>query len=169
MSGVAQVGAQVQLNALTRAVLPVVSGSAPTWQPGMFWIDTGHSNAIKTWNGSTWVTDLNLYLALCTADPTGQTTIAGITECADAGYARQACPFVLASATYPSIASNSGLIVFGPFSVNMALPVQWAALVSASSGTSGQLEQTWTLSQQWQVLATQTIDIPVGALTITQQ
>lgn len=169
MSGVAQTGAQVQLNALTRSVIVVVSGSTPTWQPGMLWVDTGHANAIKSWNGAAWVTDLNLYLALCTADPTGQTLISGITECTDAGYARQACPFVNASATYPSVTSNSGLIVFGPFSVNMSLPVQWAALVNTPSGGTGFVFQTWTLSQQWQVLATQTIDIPVGALTITQQ
>jgi hypothetical protein len=168
MTGVAQTGAQVQLNSLTRAVLPVVSSSAPTWVPGMFWIDTGHANAIKAWNGSAWVTDLNLYLALCTADPSGQVNVSGLTECADSGYSRQAGPFAQATAAYPSVAAGSSLIQFGPFSVNMALPVQWLALVNTPSGTGGFVFQTWTLSQQWQVLATQTIDIPVSSLTITQ-
>jgi hypothetical protein len=168
MTGIAQTGAQISLNCLTRSVPPVVSSTAPTWVPGMYWVDTGHSNAIKAWNGSAWVTDLNLYLALCTADPTGQTTAAGISECTDSGYARQAAAFINASAAYPSVSSNSGLIVFGPFNVNMSLSVQWAALVSAVTGTTANVHETWTLSQQWQVLATQTIDIPVGSLTITE-
>lgn len=168
MTGVAQVGAQISLNCLTRSVPPVVSSSAPTWVPGLYWIDTGHSNAVKAWNGNAWVTDLNLYLALCTSDPSGSVTMATVAECTDGGYARIAAPFIQATAAYPSVTSNSSLIVFGPFSVNMSLPVQWAALCSAVTGTFANVHETWTLSQQWQVLATQTIDIPVSELTITE-
>jgi hypothetical protein len=168
MTGIAQTGAQISLNCLTRSVPPVVSSTPPTWVPGLYWIDTGHSNAINAWNGAAWSTNLNLYLALCTADPTGQTTVAGISECTDSGYTRQVAAFVNASATYPSVTNNSALIVFGPFNVNMSLPVQWAALVSAATGTTAAIHETWTLSQTWQVLATQTIDIPVNALTITE-
>jgi hypothetical protein len=53
--------------------------------------------------------------------------------------------------------------------VNMALPVQWIALVTTQSGTNGFLRETWTLSAPEQVLASQTIDIPANALVITQQ
>ena len=168
MTGVAQTGAQLQLNALTGAAVPVVSGSAPTWIPGLYWIDTSSGNAIKTWNGSTWSATTSVYLALLTADPTGLTTIASLTECADAGYVRQAVTFNSATSAVPSVSSNSSLIQFGPFSVNMTLGAQWLALVTSSTGTTGFLLETWTLSTPQQVLSTQSIDIAAGALNITQ-
>lgn len=170
MTGVAQVGAQGQLNHLTAASLPVISSSAPTWIPGLLWVNTTtNPPVLYRWNGVAWVaagTGVN-YLALLTADPTGLVNISDLTECQDAGYARQLAPFNPATSTSPVTANNSSLIQFGPFTVNMALPVQWMALVSAQAGNNGQLYQTWTLSQQWQVLATQTIDIPTAGLAIT--
>ena len=170
MTGVAQVGAQAQLNLLTATALPVVSSSAPTWIPGLIWVNTTtNPPVLYRWNGVSWVaagTGVN-YLVLLTADPSGLVNISDLTECQDAGYSRQLAPFSAATATNPVTASNSSLIQFGPFTVNMALPVQWMALVSAQAGTNGFLYQTWTLSQQWQVLATQTIDIPIAGLSIT--
>lgn len=168
MSGVALTGAQVQLNALTGVSIPVVSTSAPSTPiPGQFWINVA-SAPVNQWNGSAWVPATAGYLALLTADPTGQTTIAGLTECADAGYTRQLASFAPATSVVPSTTTNTSLIVFGPFSVNMTLPAQWLALVSSSSGTNGFLLETWALSAQEQVLQTQTVDIPAGALLITQ-
>jgi hypothetical protein len=120
-----------------------------------------------TWNGTGWVAAGNPYLALLVADPTGVSTIAGLTECSDSGYSRTEISFGAASAAYPSIASNSSLISFGPFSVNMSLPAQWLALVSVSSGTTGLLLDTWTFSPPKQVSATQYISIAAGALEIT--
>lgn len=169
MTGIAQTGAQAELNSLTKVAIPVVSGTAPTWVPGLYWIDTGSGNAVKEWNGSTWaVANATYYLALLTADPTGQSTIAGLTEVTTTGYARVAVTFNAATAAYPSVASNASLIAFGPFTANMAIAAQWLALVTVPTGTAGFLLNTWTLSSPQQVSATQTIDIAAGALQITE-
>lgn len=172
MTGIAVEGAQSVLNHLTGAAFPVISSSAPTWIPGMSWVNTTtNPPVLYGWNGVSWspANTGGQYVALLTSDPSGLTTIAQLSECTDAGYTRQQVPFNPATAAIPSVAANTNLVQYGPFTVNMSLPVQWLALVTTSSGTSGFLKQTWTLSQQWQVLATQTIDIPAGALTITEQ
>jgi hypothetical protein len=164
MTGIAQTGAQLELNSLTGNAVPVVAGSAPTWIPGLYWINSSGGYSVNQWNGSSWVAAGSNYLALLTADPTGQTTIAGLTECGDSGYARIAVVWNNATAAYPSITANTSLLAFGPFTVNMSLGAQWLALVTVLSGTVGFLLNTWTLSTPQQVSATQTIDIAAGAL-----
>lgn len=168
MTGITQAGAQTQLNALTGFTVPVVAASAPTGVIGLYWINTSSGNSVNEWNGTSWVAAGNPYLALLTADPTGVSTIAGLTECTDSGYSRVQVSFSAATAAYPSVASNTALITIGPFTVNMSLPSQWFALVSASSGTTGLLLNTWTFSPPQQVKATQTINIAAGALQIIQ-
>lgn len=170
MTGIALSGAQVELNALTGYSLPVVASSAPTGFVGGTWIDTSSDNSVNTWNpvSSEWVAAVLPYLALLTADPTGNSEISELSECGDSGYARIQVAFGASTTAYPSVSSNSSLLTFGPFSVNMSLPAQWLALVSVSTGTSGMLLQTWTVSPPQQVSATQTINIAAGALTITQ-
>lgn len=172
MTGIAQVGAQSCLNHLTKAAVPVISSTAPTWIPGLQWVNTTtNPPVLYGWNGTTWLPAGvgGDYLALLTADPTGLVNISQLVECLDAGYSRQQCAFNPATATLPSVATNASLVQFGPFTVNMALPVQWVALVSSSSGTTGFLKETWTLSAPQQVLSTQFIDIPAGSLSITEQ
>lgn len=167
MTGIAQSGAMAELNSLTYANAPIVQTATPgAGMPGQLWINVA-SAPVSQWNGAAWVTAVNRYLALLTADPTGQTTIAALAECADSGYSRQQVTFNAATAAVPSVASNASLITFGPFSVNMALPVQWLALVSVASGTTGLLMNTWTISTPQQVSATQSINIAASALQIT--
>lgn len=167
MPGLAQVGAQTELNSLTGVAIPVVSNSAPTWVPGMYWINTGSGNSINTWNGVAWVTAGSNYLALLTADPTGLTTIAALTEVTTTGYSRVAVSFNAATAASPSVTSNSNLIAFGPMTANMTAPASWVALVTVASGTVGLLLNTWSITPPQQVSATQTVDIAAGALQIT--
>lgn len=171
MAGVALSGAEIQLNALTGNVIPVVASSAPgSGNLGQYWINTSSGNAINIWTGSAWVlAPAEYYLTLLTADPTGLTTIAALTEVADSNYTRQACVFGAATSTAPSTVANTSLITFGGagFAANMPLPAQWAALVSVSSGTSGLLLGTWLLNQKEQVLATQTVNIAAGIIQIT--
>jgi hypothetical protein len=168
MTGMAQSGAQTQLNALTGYSLPIVAASAPSGFTGGVWINTSSGNSVNTWNGAAWVAAVLPYLALLTADPTGNTTVAQLAECPDSGYSRIQVTFGAATAAYPSVASNVSLLTFGPFSVNMSLPVQWIGLVSVASGTSGLLLNSWTISTPQQVSATQTINIAAGALQVTQ-
>lgn len=167
MTGIAQAGAQIELNALTGVSIPVVASSAPAGVMGGWWINSSSSYSVNTWSGSAWIAAGNPYLALLVADPTGQSAISGLTECTDSGYSRVQVSFGAATAAYPSVASNSSLITFGPFSVNMSLPAQWLALVSVSTGTTGLLMNSWTISTPQQVLDTQTINIAAGALQMT--
>jgi hypothetical protein len=169
MTGIAQTGAQLGINAITKQSIPVVQNTAPTWVPGLYWVDTSSGNAVKEWNGSAWaVAAATGYLALLSADPSGQSTIAGLTEDTTTGYARIPVTFSAAAASTPAVASNSSLLAFGPYTANQALPCQWLALVTVSTGTLGFLLQTWTLSTPQQVSSTQTIDIAAGALQITE-
>lgn len=112
------------------------------------------------------VSSTSTYIALLTADPSGLSTIAALTEVLTTGYSRQLVTWGSASASEPSIISNSNLLTFGPMTANMLLPAQWAALVTVSSGTSGSLNYTWTLQEQQLVLSTEEIAIVAGALII---
>jgi hypothetical protein len=185
MSGqVAQWGAAGALNHFTRQALPVVSASAPaSWIPGQVWVNTSAGNAIYVYDGTTpynsahWAASGSLYLALLTSDPTtsgsGSTpavSISDLVEDATSGYARQAVTFsqiTQGTATEPPAqASNTGAITFGPYTANQALPVQWAALVTALSGTTGLLVYWWTLDTIEQVSVSQPIIIPAGDLVL---
>jgi hypothetical protein len=126
------------------------------------------SGAQDALNGITGVTaSVTTYLALLTADPTGLTTISALSEVTTSGYSRQTMSWGSPTAAYPSVIANTNLVTF-TMSANMSLPAQWVALVTASSGTSGELKYSWTLAEPEQVLATQSVSIPAGALTITQ-
>lgn len=115
------------------------------------------------------VSGITTYLALLTADPTDAVLISDLSEVTTSGYSRVSMTWGSPSAAYPSVVSNTNLVTFGPMSANMTIPAQWLALVTAASGTSGELKYTWTMKEPQQALATQEILIAAGALTITQQ
>ena len=89
-------------------------------------------------------------------------------EVTTAGYSRQAVTFTNAAASYPAPVSNSNLLTFGPMSANMALSAQWAAMVTAVTGTVGLLSYFWNLDTPEQVLVSQSIQIPIGSLTLAE-
>lgn len=115
------------------------------------------------------VSGVSTYLALLTADPSGLTTIAALSEVTTSGYTRVAMTWGSPTAAIPSVIANTNTVVFGPMSASMTLPAQWLALVTAASGTSGELKYTWTMNSPQQVLSTQSVDFAAGALTISQQ
>ena len=185
MSGqVAQWGAAGALNYFVREALPFVGASAPaSWIPGQVWINTSAGNAVYVYDGTTpynsghWAAAGSLYLALLTADPatsgagsTPAVTISDLVEDATAGYARQAVTFsqiTQGTATEPPAqVSNTGAITFGPYTANQLLPVQWAALVTALTGTTGLLLYTWTLDTVQQVDVSQPIIFPAGDIVL---
>ena len=53
-------------------------------------------------------------------------------------------------------------------SANMAVSAQWAAMVTAVTGTVGLLLYFWTLDTPQQVLVSQSIQIPIGSLTLAE-
>jgi hypothetical protein len=174
---IAQYGAEATLNHLTGQGVPVVQNTAPTWVPGMVWVnDSTNPPILYSWNGTSWVSGLSgLYLALLIADPSTSGSGGGpavllsdLQEDTTAGYARQSVTFTAASAAVPSQAQNTAAITFGPYTANQAAPVQWAALVTAASGTTGILKYTWTLDTVEQVQVSQPIIFPAGALVLDQ-
>jgi hypothetical protein len=164
---VLEVGSELCLNAIAGNTVPVVAGSAPTWVPGLYWIDSGSAYAVKTWNGTSWVAAGSEYLALATSDPTHATDMTGIIEVLTSGYTRQAVTWTAASAAYPSVLSNSATITWGPMTADMLLPADWVVLVTTASGATGFPLYAWQISPQ-QVSTSQNIQIATGALTLSQ-
>jgi hypothetical protein len=168
MTGVAPSGSLIQLNSVTGVAAPIVQTTTPVvGVVGQYWVNASDASTVQIWNGSSWVAVGGPYLALLSADPTGADDITDLSECADAGYSRQAVVWNEAEAGTPVSIQNNALITFGPFTGNMSLPCQWLALVSVASGTIGLLLETFTLSAPQQVLATQSITLAPEALTIT--
>lgn len=174
---ISQYGAMAAANLMSGAVLPVVAAgtSPPTWKPGMLWYNTTTS-AWNQWNGSAWVSSPapgTNYLALLIADPVAGGAVnisdAGFIELSIGGYSRQTCAFGAASAGYPGVCANTAVITFGPITTTMSEPVQWIALVTSASGTSGYFMYSWALSTPVQVDASQQIQIGIGQLVIQDQ
>ena len=178
MSQLAQNGDMGLVNDLAGNNIPFIQSSAPGTPASfnIYWVNTGSGNALNQWNGTSWVTvpaPGTRYLALLTTDPVlgGAVNIsdAGFVEMTTAGYTRQQITFSNASSAYPSVASNSNLITFGPMSTSMLAPVQWVALVTSSGGTTGYFLASWNLAAPIQVNASQTIQVGIGQLVLQGQ
>lgn len=170
-------GAQILANKIAGNVPPAIQTSAPTWKPGLDWINTTSGAVFNSWNGSAWVTGtMNEYIALLTASPftSGPSggnaeAISDLVEVTTAGYSRQLVAWTSASGAYPSPVSNSGVLTYGPMTAGMTLAAQWAALVThAATGTTGLLLYYWQLDTPQQVSVSQSIQIPIGSLTLSE-
>lgn len=84
------------------------------------------------------------YIALLSAAPTDTTTLATMTELSTAGYARQSITWSAPSGD-PSSTNNTAQLTFGPFSADPP-NITHAALVSSSSGTTGDFLVWWALT-----------------------
>lgn len=139
--------------------------------------------AILNWITGTslggWTPPVTGYIMLLIADPTTTAAVptnpqlSELVELTATGYARQIITWT--SATTPtggtSQIQNSNLVTFGPFTgaTGSGTTSTFGALVTAASGTTGEVICTW----QWDnpVLApqNQSITIPIANLTLTQQ
>lgn len=115
------VGAQGLVNHIGGLVPPFIGASAPTWVPGLDWIDTAGSPTLMAWNTVAWVAanTMGLYIALLTGDPSQSgpgggyaTSIANLIEDTTAGYARQAVTFAEPAAYSSGITYTLGQQVF---------------------------------------------------------
>lgn len=106
------------------------------------------------------------YIALLTAAPSDTTTLSTMTELSATGYSRQACAWTAPSGD-PSSTSNTSLITFGPVSTDPA-NVTHLALVSASSGTSGDFIFYWTADTARDGISGDSFTLAAGALTMTE-
>lgn len=108
------------------------------------------------------------YLALLTVAPDDTTTMANMVEVTTPGYARPACSWTGASLASPSVTANAALISFGALTADMTLPAVGLVLVTAQTGTTGQVRMWWTLDQAMQLLNGQTLQISANVLTMSQ-
>ena len=105
------------------------------------------------------------YLALLTAAPTDTTTLATMSEVSTAGYARQAVTWSAPSGD-PSSTSNSGAINFPTFTADPP-NITHCALVSAASGTTGDLVAWWQLTTARDAANGDSVSVASGALVLT--
>lgn len=143
--------------------------------PGEF-SDQGAGVALKAvgglapWSGATTRTT---YLALLTSAPSDtsgviNTTTFSISEYGATGYARQAVTWgtPTLNGVTPEI-SNSAAINFGPFTAGTSAQITHAALVSALSGTTGELVAHWQLDTARTPAVNDSITIAIGAIKLT--
>jgi hypothetical protein len=109
------------------------------------------------------------YLALCTANIDDDTTMSGLPELTDTNYQRKAITWVAATNVNPPVISNSALVTFPGLAADMpsSLAIVAAALVTTSSGTTGDYLAWWTLSNPITLLTGQQLQISAGKLTMT--
>lgn len=105
------------------------------------------------------------YLALLTAAPSDSTTLASMTEVSTAGYARQSVTWAAPTGD-PSSTSNSAVITFGPFTADPP-NITHCALVSASSGTTGDFIMHWALTAAKDPATNESLQFAIGALVMT--
>lgn len=122
----------------------------------------GAGLALDAMTGRATVTARTTYLALLTAAPTDATTLATMTEVTTAGYSRQTVAWSAPSGD-PRATSNSGALTFGPFTADPP-NVTHAALVSAATGTTGDLIYFWTLDVARDGISGDSLTVAVGAL-----
>lgn len=109
--------------------------------------DDGALKALDAVTGRASVTSATTYLALLTAAPADTTTLAGMTEYGATGYSRQTVTWSTPALNGSGIpeTSNSANVTFGPFTASTGATVTHCALVTAASGTTGEIRAWWSL------------------------
>jgi hypothetical protein len=218
------IGAQASANKIGGIVPPVIAASAPTWVPGLDWIDTASGAVLMAWNTAAWVaaTSMGNFIALLTGDPSSSgagggyaMNVSDLIEDTTTGYARQSVTFAeppaydgsttytlgqqvffdnylfecavtsisgtapsgtyntstadwtYVSNGYPAVIASTNVLTYS-YTAAQAVPVQWAALVTCSSGNLGLLKYMWALPEAQQVGASQSIQVGAGLITIGQ-
>ena len=105
------------------------------------------------------------YLAALTAAPTRTTTLATMTEVAAAGYARQTYAPTAPTSADPPVTALSVTDTFGPFTGDPP-SIGWLALVSASSGTTGDLIGWWAVDLAKDVGVGDSVTVASGQASI---
>jgi len=133
--------------------------------------DTGGKRALDAVTGRATVTSRATYLALLTAAPSDATTDGTITvtEYAATGYSRQTVTWSAPALNGSSIpeSSNTGILTYGPFTAGTGAVVTHAALVSAASGTSGDMLAWWNLDTSRTPAVNDSITVAASALKLS--
>ena len=130
----------------------------------------GAQTALNAVTGRATQSARSVYVALLTAAPTDSTTVATMTELTTAGtngYSRQAVVWSAPTSADPSVTSNTATITWGPFTADLG-NVTHLALVSSSTGTSGDFLTWWTATTPRNPANGESIQAAAGGLTISQ-
>lgn len=134
--------------------------------------DAGALKALDAVTGRATVTSATTYLALLTAAPTDTTTLAGMTEYSATGYTGVNRPTVAWST--PALngsgipeTSNTGTITFGPFTAGTGSTITHCALVTAQTGTTGEIRAWWSLDTSRTPGTNDSLQFTAGNLKIT--
>lgn len=125
----------------------------------------GAGAALDASTGRATQTARTTYLALLTSAPADTTTLATMAEVTTSGYTRQSVTWS-APAGDPAETHNTGALTFGPFSADPP-NVTHCALVSASSGTTGDFIAFWTLTAARDGASGDIIQFASSALSLT--
>ena len=109
------------------------------------------------------------YLEILTAAPTHTSTLSTVTELSISGYSRQAVTWSVPAFNSSAGAwstSNTAAVVFGPFATDMTSIAIYLILVSAASGTSGNIQYAFQLDLNFEALAGTPVQVDIGALAI---
>jgi len=128
----------------------------------------GANAALDAVTGRATQTARTTYLALLTAAPTDASTMASMAELftpGSNGYSRPAVTWTAPSGD-PSSTSNTAALTYGPFTADPT-NVTHCALVTAATGTAGDLVAWWSLTTPRDAANGDTISFAIGALTLT--
>jgi nucleoid-associated protein YgaU len=131
--------------------------------------DTGALSALEAVAGKTTLSSGTTYLALLTAAPSDSDGIADLTEYGATGYSRQAVTWAAAAlngSSVPEIA-NSAAITFGPFTAGTGATITHCALVTAGTGTSGDVRMHWQLDTSRTPGTNDSLQFAISALKMT--
>jgi len=108
-----------------------------------------------------------VYLALLTEDPGAAASLDTLPEDTTAGYARQPiswnAPAVVTEGTPPVSATNAD-VMFGPYTVDQAVAGSHVAIVTAASGTDGEVRWVQPLDAPFAAKVGDTLLLPAGSI-----
>lgn len=126
----------------------------------------GSGNALDGTLGRVTQTARTVYLALLTAAPTQATTMATMTEYGAAGYARQSITMGAPAGT-PRVSANTNALTYGPYTgTSPGTTIGWWAIVSAVSGTVGDLIAYGDFASSRTPQTGDTSSVAIGAITV---
>jgi hypothetical protein len=128
--------------------------------------NAGQAIALDAKTGRATQTARTTYLALLTAAPTATTTLATMSEVTTAGYSRQSVTWAAPSGN-PRSTSNTNALTFGPFTADPP-NITHCALVSAATGTTGDLIDAWSLDTARDGISGDSLTVAASALVLTQ-
>jgi hypothetical protein len=112
-----------------------------------------------------------MYLALYSTAPNDASTMASIApgvEVSMTGYARQICAFTAPTSATPPETHNTSVITFGPLTGSMVTVTSFA-IVSTSSGASGDLVAFGNLTASRLPVAGDSLQAAIAAFSLTDE